>query len=131
MTPKSEWRRRAEVGSGWVIPPVDPDVVEEELDRRAAEDILRGDELEAPVETWEPEAPDLGTDEPYPDWNADNSFVLSGPLEEAKFPGRRFGHWREAEAHVTETARTRGVKLFKFWTIPGRWFGRIGKVHNG
>lgn len=62
-------------------------------------------------------------DRPYPDWNADNSRVVSGPLgPKAKFPGRRFSNWREAEEHLMK-----GGRLFAFWTLGQRYFARVPK----
>lgn len=64
-------------------------------------------------------------EETYPDYDDRNSRVISGPLHGAKFPGRGFPDWREARAVITTEMATKGRKLYKFWTTPGRWYARI------
>lgn len=75
------------------------------------------DMLDAPVEQ----------EDPYPDYSADNSRVISGPLSNAKFPGQRFRSWGGALSHARKLATEKGVRMYRFWTVTGRWFARIGK----
>lgn len=59
----------------------------------------------------------------YPDWNSENSFVISGPLGlRAKYPGRRFANWHAAQEYVNERYR-----VVKFWCFANRWYVRVRK----
>lgn len=66
-------------------------------------------------------------EEAYPDYDARNSRVISGPLHGAKFPGREFATWKDAEAFVRSDQATKGKKVYKFWTTPGRWYARVAR----
>lgn len=57
----------------------------------------------------------------YPDYNAANSFVVSGPLGTANHKGRRFITPEQAEKYLKE----RYHRVFEFGYVPGRWFGRV------
>lgn len=77
---------------------------------------------------YEPEAPeDTGDDDPYPDWTEATTRVVSGPIGQTKYPGRRAENWQAARKYAREFAETHEVRLYKFWTIPGRWFARVGR----
>jgi hypothetical protein len=95
-----------------------PEPTDEELTEMAHDLGL----LESPTD------PDLAPgpreeDDLYPDWNSENSRVISGPLGlRAKFPGQRYVSWREAERHVREAH-----KVIKFWCFANRWYARIRK----
>lgn len=75
-----------------------------------------------------PTPPDLApgpppNEDPYPDWNYENSFVVSGPLGlRAQFPGVRFANWHAAQEYVTEKYR-----VVKFWCFANRWYARVRK----
>lgn len=79
---------------------------------------------------WEPDAPtDDGNQDPYPDWNETNSLVISGPIGHTKYKGWHAETWQQARAHARTVAQERGVRMYKFWTVPGRWFARLGRVN--
>lgn len=94
---------------------------------------LESDELPPPTEEeladvpmYEPDAPTF-RDVSYPDWDETTTRVISGPLGETKFPGRRFDNWLAAKRDVNARAEAWGKKVYAFWTVPGRWFGRIAR----
>lgn len=104
-----------------------PDAVPEELIQAARDAELRASLGDAAL--WDPDAPVYPVEaDPYPDWDERNSRVISGPLGDAKHPGVPHTTWQCAKVHATAYARERGVKLYKFWTVPGRWFARVGKT---
>ncbi len=64
------------------------------------------------------------TDDEFPDWDAKTSRVVSGPLgTKAKFPGKRFTHWRKAKKHCEET-----YSVIKFGVWGFRWFARVRRA---
>jgi hypothetical protein len=66
--------------------------------------------------------PDPAQDD-YPDWTADGSKIISGPLgPSSKFPGTRYHRMRDALEAVSAKHH-----VYRIWGIPGRWFARVKK----
>jgi hypothetical protein len=65
--------------------------------------------------------------EVYPNYNKDNTFVISGPIGDAKFPGRQF----KSKAHARMWVETKYGRIIEEHTIPRRWSFRVNKpVHQ-
>jgi hypothetical protein len=94
-----------------------------------AESTKAAEALVPDLVSYEPEAPtEADADVTYPDWTAETSMVLSGPIGKARFPGRRANNWEQAKSFAAEYSSTKRVPLYKFWTVPGRWFARVGRT---
>lgn len=63
----------------------------------------------------------------YPAWSKENSFVVSGPLGDFNFPGRRFTTTVEAEKWMREKYGF----IYETRHIPGRWIGVVPKPSQG
>jgi hypothetical protein len=72
------------------------------------------------IDDWNDDSP---TPHPlnYPCWTEANSFVVSGPLGDKRYPGRRMTGRNEARRYVT--AKYGGY--FEEIHIPGRWAFRV------
>lgn len=82
-------------------------------------------ELPEELTEWEPEAP-ADPEDKYPDWTAETTRVISGPIGlVAGYPGTRVANWHEGAAHAKAWCAERKLRLYKYWTVPGRWFARV------
>lgn len=59
----------------------------------------------------------------YPAWTSENSFVVSGPLGNFNWRGRRFDTWDQARAWMNEKYGF----IYEEIKLPGRWAGRVPK----
>lgn len=71
---------------------------------------------------WDVEEVETPPDEDwnYPIWDSSNSRVVSGPIGQAKFPGRMFPSAREAMKYWRQKAR-----IVACYPTKGRWIFRI------
>lgn len=92
---------------------------EDEIVREIAEDLKNGGLVDE--DCVDCARPGYKEDE-YPDYNINETRVISGPLGNATFPGTRYNSWREAEKSVASK-----TSLVRFWVHGPRWFARIRK----
>src|SRR5687767_5208973 len=65
------------------------------------------------------------TEDPYPTWKREDTWVVSGPLGTAKYKGTRYATWKEARAEIANR-----FQVVQFWTLGGRWFARVRGTRN-
>lgn len=63
------------------------------------------------------------TEDAYPDWSRESTFVLSGPLGKAIFSGTRYANWQEAKQSTANR-----FSVVQFWTCGQRWFARVRRT---
>jgi len=100
------------------LPPAQPDEVPEPTPEEL---------LEMASDLGLSRAPDVGNrpayrEITYPDFSAENSYVISGPIGEAKFRGKQYSTWQEAKRETTNR-----FPVIQFWVIGYRWFARVRK----
>src|SRR5678815_5742134 len=98
-----------------------------ELSEPSDEDLAQiASDLAGILDGPEPDATKPGyKEDPYPDWNKENTYVISGPLGKANFSGTRYQTWQEARIATCDR-----FPVVQFWVYGQRWFSRVRK-HTG